>query len=578
MDVATADAEAKALAARLERDYPDSNRGQGASVVPLSEAIVGRIRPVLLVLLGGAGLLLLIAAVNVTSLLLVRAESRRAEISVRHALGAARGRLVRQFLTEGLLLVAASGALGLAFAAGTVPLLLRLVPAGMKDGMPFLQGLGLNGHVLAFVGSVSALGALLFTLAPYLRLPRQSVRAGLTADASHVRGHRVAALRLAARGGGAGRRGGPALRRPAARPEPRASSRGRPRLRARKPSPRSPSPCPRPAPTLPRRPSRSRARSSGESRPSPACESAAVTSLLPVSFNGNTDWIRFVGRPYDGEHNEVNQRDVGADYFRTLRAKLLRGRTFADAEDATKPRVVVINQALARRYFAEEDPVGKQIGDTGLSPGFHQGDRRRRRRHPGRPARRGGLARRLLPVQPERRQLVLARRALGADRFVASSSPSRPSCGASTPASATLDPVLMSDRIDGSPSAYLHRSSASLIGGFAGVALLLGAVGLYGVVAYSVGRRAKEIGLRMALGARPSAVYRLVLGETARLVAVGVASGLVGALAAGAALRPLLFATPAVDPWVLSRPPRSSPRPHSWPATCPRAAPRRSTR
>jgi ABC-type antimicrobial peptide transport system permease subunit len=147
--------------------------------VPLSEAIVSTIRPVLLVLLGGAGLLLLIAAVNVTSLLLVRAESRRAEISVRHALGAARGRLVRQFLTEGLLLAAASGALGLAFAAGAVPLLLRLVPAGMKDGMPFLRGLGLNGHVLAFAGAVSVFGALLFTLAPYVRLPGRSVRAGL---------------------------------------------------------------------------------------------------------------------------------------------------------------------------------------------------------------------------------------------------------------------------------------------------------------------------------------------------------------------------------------------------------------
>ena len=368
VDVATADAEAKGsrpgssastrtrTAARARASYRSRRRSSGG------------VRPVLLVLLGGAGLLLLIAAVNVTSLLMVRAESRRAEISVRHALGAARGRLVRQFLTEGLLLVAASGSLGLALVAGTVPLLLRLVPAGMKDGMPFLQGLGLNGHVLAFVGSVSALSALLFTLAPFLRLPLQSVREGLTADAAHGRRHHVAALRLASRGGGAGRRGGPALRCPAPRPEPRAPSRGRARVRPASARHRHRRPARGPLRALPRATVALAREIVRRVATLPGVQSAAVTSLLPVSFNGNTDWIRFVGRPYGGEHNEVNQRDVGADYFRTLRAKLISGRTFADSEDATKPRVVVINRALARRYFAEEDPVGKQIGDTGLSP------------------------------------------------------------------------------------------------------------------------------------------------------------------------------------------------------------------
>ena len=517
VDVATADAEAKSLAARLEREYPDSNRGQGASVVPLSEEIVGGIRPVLLVLLGGAGLLLLIAAVNVTSLLMVRAESRRAEISVRHALGAARGRLVRQFLTEGLLLVTVSGSLGLALAAGTVPLLLRLVPAGMMDGMPFLQGLGLNRHVLAFVGSVSALSALLLTLAPYLRLPRQSVREGLTADgrtaagtawrrfASHLVVVELAVAMVLLAGALLLDRSLERLLAVELGFEPEALA----TVTVALPAARSETPektvalareIVRRVTTL------------------PGVESAAVTSLLPVSFNGNTDWIRFVGRPYDGEHNEVNQRDVGALYFRTLRAKLLSGRTFTDDEDAKKPRVVVINRALARRYFAEEDPVGKQIGDTGLSPGSIKeivgvvDD-----------IREGQLDEEVWPAvyypfnQSGDSSFSLVVRSARTDPSVLLAIAAE--LRRIDPGLGTLDPVVMSDRIDRSPSAYLHRSSASLIGGFAAVALLLGAVGLYGVVAYSVGRRAKEIGLRMALGARPSAVYRLVLVETARLVA-----------------------------------------------------------
>ena len=99
----------------------------------------------------------------------------------------------------------------------------------------------------------------------------------------------------------------------------------------------------------------------------PGVRSVALTTVLPVSFNGNTDWIRFVGKPYDGKHIEVNERDVSSEYFRTIGAKLLRGRYFTDAEDQSKPRVVIVNQMLANKYFAGEDPIGKQIGDTSLT-------------------------------------------------------------------------------------------------------------------------------------------------------------------------------------------------------------------
>ena len=173
-------ADMTSIAAQLEKEYPDSNRGQGASVLPLSEIVVGDIRPILLMLLAGAGLLLLIACVNVTSLLLARSESRKREIAVRGALGASQARLVRQFATEGAVLVTCAGVLGLACAEWAMQLLARLIPANMMAGMPYLQGLGLNFRVLTFAGAVALISALLFSITPTMRLSLAELRDGLT--------------------------------------------------------------------------------------------------------------------------------------------------------------------------------------------------------------------------------------------------------------------------------------------------------------------------------------------------------------------------------------------------------------
>jgi macrolide transport system ATP-binding/permease protein len=155
-------AEMKSIAARLEKQYPDSNRGNSASVILLSEAIIGDIRPIFLTLLAGAGLLLLIACVNVSSLLLVRAESRRREIAVRGALGASRRRLSGQFITEGLTLVFAGGAVGLALAYAGMKLLGGLISKEMMVGLPFLRGLSLNAHVMAFAGCLAVVAGFYF--------------------------------------------------------------------------------------------------------------------------------------------------------------------------------------------------------------------------------------------------------------------------------------------------------------------------------------------------------------------------------------------------------------------------------
>jgi predicted permease len=278
----------------------------------------------------------------------------------------------------------------------------------------------------------------------------------------------------------------------------------------------------------------------------PGVKSAAITSLLPVNYNGNTDWIRFVGRPYNGEHNEVNQRDVSSAYFTTLGAKLLRGRYFSDAEDASKPRVVVINQELARQYFPGEDPIGKQFGDTALSPksikqiiGVVDDIKE------------GSLDSKIWPAvyypfnqSPDPYFSVVVRTSQAPQSLLPALSAvirqSHPDVG-------VFDETTVDNLIHDSQTAYLHRSSAWLVGGFAAIALLLSVIGLYGVVAYSVSQRTREIGVRMALGAERGAVYQLILTEAGRLAAVGIVIGLVCAVTAGAFLQALLFGVRSWD-------------------------------
>ncbi len=544
VSVQAALADMKLIAQQLERQYPDSNRGQGASVVPLSDVIVGDIRPVLLMLLGGAGLLLVIACVNVASLLLVRSESRKREINIRGALGASPARLIRQFVTEALVLVAAGSVLGVAVASKAMQILLRLISKDMMLSMPYLAGLGLNLHVLLFAGAVSLLVLVLFSITPMLRLPAKDFREGLaegsrgSAATWRSFGGKLVVLQLATAMVllvGAGLLGKSLYRLLHAeigfQPDHLAT--------LRIAAPRSTYGNDDQKVAL--------ARQIVASVSSlPGVKSAGIASVPPVSFNGNTDWIRFWGRPYNGEHNEVNQREVSSGYFVTLQAKLLRGRYFSDAEDASKPRVVVINRTLAREYFRDEDPIGKKIGDTDLSPKSMKeivgvvDD-----------IKEGTLDSEILPAvyypfnQSSDANFSLIVRTVQAEQSVL------PALAATIrridPGIAAFDEVTMNDRIHDSPTAYAHRSSTWLVGGFGALALLLGVVGLYGVIAYSVSRRTREIGVRMALGAQRTSVCRLVLREAGWLTAVGVVTGLVCSVAAATLIRKLLFGVSAWD-------------------------------
>lgn len=545
VSVATALANMKSIAAQLEKQYPDTNRGQGAAVISLSEAIIGDVRPIFLVLFCGAALLLLIACVNVSNLLLVRAENRRREMAVRGALGASRTRLVLQFVTESLVLVLSGSVLGVAAAYGTMRLLLRLIPSDIIDYVPYLQGIGLNPRVLGFAVLVALLAVVIFSLAPSLRLSPSNLRADLADGGRGAAGTvwrrfgshlvvlelTIAVVLLA--GAGLITRSFYHLLHVELGFVPDHLA------------------------TLEvAAPDKTYAKPDQQVRLArqmvttldalPGVQSAAVSTRLPISGNGNTTWIRIQGHPWTGEHNEVNEREVSSEYFATLRARLITGRFFADSEDSTKPNVLVINQALARKYFAGENPIGKKIGDTSLSP-----DSIREVIGVVDDIREGGLDEEIWPAvyypvnqSPDTDYDILVRTSQAEQSvlpaLVAAVHDIDPDIG-------TRNPLTMVQVINNSPPAYIHRSAAWLVGGFAVLALLLGVVGLYGVIAYSVSQRTREIGVRMALGAQRSSVYQLILKEAGWLTVLGIAAGLACSIAAATTMGKLLFGVRSWD-------------------------------
>jgi len=532
----------QSIAQRLEKQYPE-DRGFGADVVTLSEVIAGNIRPILLVLLGGAGLLLLIACVNVSSLLLVRSESRRREIAVRGALGATPARLIRQFVTEGLVLVAAGSVFGLTFAYLSMQLLIRLIPTDMLQGMPYLAGLGLNLHVVLFTGLIALLAAVLFSTTPALRLSLADLRGDLS------EGGRASAGMLWRRLGSklvilelttavvllvsAGLLGKSLYRLLHVdigfKPDHLAT------LYVTMPS------------------------AYGDDKQVMALERQLVSRLgsLPgvksvgiSTSRPSSSWslaanIVVTGRPWNGEHNAVPERNVSSDYLKTLGAKLLRGRYFTEAEDdPSKPGVVLISQAFAKKFFPGEDPIGRHISYEGshdsleiigLVEDIKEGQLDTVNQATIYvPFSQGWFRSFALVVRTLQSEQALLPAVIAAIHQI-------------NPDIATSDAGTMNDVINESQAAYLHRSSAWLVGGFAALALLLGVVGLYGVIAYSVSQRTREIGVRMALGAQRSSVYQLVLKEAGWLTGIGIVAGLVCSMAAATLMRSLLFGTQIWD-------------------------------
>jgi macrolide transport system ATP-binding/permease protein len=532
------------IARQLEQQYPETNRSQGVVVMPIASALLGDTESILALLLAGAGLLLAIAAVNVASLLLVRSESRRREFSVRTALGASAARVARQFAIEGLLLVAAATTLALVAARYTTGALASLMPATALARFWYLEHARPDEAVYTFAVLVGLGAALLFTLLPLSQLPiRRSVTIAHGSRGSSGRGWRRLGSRLVVVelvlatvllvGAGLLAKSLHRMLGTDLGLEPERLAVVSVTL--------PPSKYAKPDQIV------AFARESIDRVAAlPGVQSAAISSMAPL-LGGSTMWIRVGGRPYNGEHNEVHYREISAGYFTTLGARLIRGRHFDPREDASKPDVVIINQALVRTYFPGEDPIGQQlfyaaptskpmeivgiVDDVKESPVDKETPPTVYVAFAQDPttsftivARTGHDERAMLPV--------VAATVRRMDASVV-----------------TFNARTVTDIIDQSPATYTRRAAAWLAGGFAMTAWVLAIVGLYGVIAFSVGQRTREIGVRMALGAERATVLGLVLAEAGRLTAFGLIGGLAAAIGAGLLMRSLLF---QVEAWDLS--------------------------
>jgi predicted permease len=276
--------------------------------------------------------------------------------------------------------------------------------------------------------------------------------------------------------------------------------------------------------------------------------SISIGHSLPIGNAGGNTTFEIVGQPTVGALKEVNQREVGAGYFTTLQVRLLRGRFFRATEDSSEPPVKIINSTMADRYFHGEDPIGKRIRYDASEPpieivGIVDDIKEGPLDQPMRPAMYTPFAQ-----DPDTSFFLLVRGSQPEDSMLSAMAAS---IHRIDPRIAISEEESMTERVNESPAMYLHRSSAWLVGGFAALALLLGSVGLYGVLAYSVSQRTREIGVRVALGAQRSSIYQLVLKEAGWLTAAGILVGLACSVPAAMLMRSLLFGVQSWDVQIL---------------------------
>ena len=540
-----AQTEMSTIASRLQQQYPQSNADLGASVTSLHEHLVGDIRPALLILLGAVGLVLLIACANVANLLLARAAVRQKEIAVRVALGARRGRLMRQFLTESVLLATVGGVVGLGIAYGGLILLRAFIPENISQA----REISMDLKVLGFTFLVSVITGLIFGLAPALQAARfnqtETLKEGGRDSATGSSGKRIRGLLVMSEVAvslvlliGAGLLINSFLR--LRNVDPGFSADNLLTMKFVLPEPKYAD--------FERRTafySDLLQRVEGLA----GVKSAAVTTNLPLYRQGNSISFSIEGRPAPppGQEQIVVTRIVSPGYFETMSIPFLSGRAFTDQDTTTTPNVVVISETMARRYWPGEDAVGKRIGAgriqspedliqiVGVVKDVRQFE---------------------LTAEP-RPQMYLSFRQAGffAPRDLVVKTEVEPASLAATVRKAvweidkdqpvsnikTMEEILLD-------SIARQRFSMLLLAIFAAVALILAAVGIYGVMSYSVAQRTHEIGIRMALGAQTGAVLKLAVSYGLKLVIAGIVIGLIAAFALTRVMSTLLFGVTATDP------------------------------
>jgi len=539
MSVQQAKAELNAIAQRLEREYPDYNKGWSVSVVPIHEQIVGEVRPVLLVLLAAVAFVLLIACANVANLLLARATARGKELALRAALGASRLRLVRQMLTESVLLAVIGGALGVLLASWGIHVLVALAP----DNIPRLDEIKIDPRVLGFTFAISLVTGIIFGFVPGLHASRPDLNDALKESARGSTAARsrmlrnlfvVAEVSLAVVlliGGGLMIRSFFRLHQV----KTGFISENVLTMRVQLPAAKYPEGPPRE--TFFRR-------VLDRIAALPGVNSLGGINFLPLTGLASSTSFTIEGRPTPapGEAPGTEVRLIAGEYFRTMGIPLIKGRLF-DGHDGADSRVLIINETMAHRYFPGENPIGKRITInwdpkvTDEIVGVVGDIKETALEREANPAIYWPHARDPYPFMT----LVL-RTAMNPMQLA---SAAQKEIRALDPDQPVTDMRMLQEVV--SKSIARPRFNALLLGIFAGVALVLASVGLYGVMNYSATQRTQEIGIRMALGATRSDIMRLVVGNGMLLTIGGIAVGVIASWLLTRVMQSLLFGVATTD-------------------------------
>jgi predicted permease len=544
----TARAEMLGIAARLAKEYPDSNDQFGVAVKPIRDSFVGEMRPAILVLSGAVMFVLLIACANVANLFLVRGAGRTREIALRIAFGASRGRIVRQMLTESFVLALFGGAIGLALAMGGILGMSKLIPQDMLMGAT----MNLNGAVLLFTAGVVVLAALIFGLAPAAHLANPNVQSelkegGRTASSSagqkRLRGilavAEVALALVLLTGAGLMMKSLYRLMSvdPGFHPDRVLKMEMDLRTQQYEKDPAI------------------RAfwqRVLDGVRALPGVENAGVGTVVPLTDNHNRTDITVEGmvEPALGIYPHPDFHEVSPGYTETLGISLLRGRTFTEADVEGAQLVALVNSTLAKKFFPDADPIGKRF-----------------------------MFGRMSQKDKSKWKWITIVGVVGDTKLYGLANPARlevyvsclqyPSNGMHLVVRSGVDPAAMTSAIRGvvasidkdqpifdistmnevvTNSVSTRRITLVLLGLFSALALILASIGIYGVISYSVAQRTHEIGIRMALGAHQFDVLRMVLGQGAKIALIGIGIGIVAAFGLTRLMASLLFSVRAFDP------------------------------
>jgi putative ABC transport system permease protein len=532
-----------AIVGQLQQQYPETNADKGANVIPLHKQLVGNVEPYLYVLFGAVGFVLLIACANVANLLLARTSARQKEVAIRTALGASRLRLVRQLLTESVMLAVVGGLLGLLLAYWGIDLLIALSPGDV----PRLGEIGLHGPVFAWTLLVSLLTGMLFGLAPALQASKPDLNEALKESGGRSTGglkssrlrnllvvSEVALSLVLLIGAGLMIRSFVALQRTS----PGFETKNLLTMNI----------------SLPRQKYKERQQSVlffnqlfERIRAVPGVRAVGGIDPLPLSESDGTTSFVVEGGPAlaMAERPEVGGRTITPDYFKAMGIPLLKGRFLTEQDREETPRALVINEALARKYWPGEEALGKRLG-------FDEADKQVWWEVVGVVANvkhqrldREAKPEVYFPFQqyPQNFLSLVVRTTQDPSGMT---SAIRSQVLALDPDQPVFDIKTMDERL--SKSVSQSRFIMLLLAAFSGLALALSAVGVYGVMAYTVAQRTHEIGIRVALGAQAKDVLRLVLGQGMRLTLIGVGVGLMAALLLTRVMASLLYGVTATDP------------------------------